>query len=164
MTIVSAICNSFKQEILVGTHNFTASSDTFKISLYSSDSATLDKSTTAYTAPADGTANPTDTYEVTSTASGYTTGGNSLTSVTPVLSGDTACCKFSDTSWGSSASFTARGCLIYNSSAANKAVCAINFGADKTVTSGTFTIQFPAQTAGNAIIQIAQGVTPYGNS
>ena len=164
MTIVSAICNSFKQEILVGTHNFTASSDTFKISLYSSDSATLDKSTTAYTAPADGTANPTDTYEVTSTASGYTTGGNSLTSVTPVLSGDTACCKFSDTSWGSSASFTARGCLIYNSSASNKAVCAINFGADKTVTSGTFTIQFPAQTAGNAIIQIAQGVTPYGNS
>ena len=164
MTIESAICNSFKQEILVGTHNFTASSDTFKISLYSSDSATLDKSTTAYTAPADGTANPTNTYEVTSTASGYTTGGNSLTSVTPVLSGDTACCKFSDTSWGSSASFTARGCLIYNSSAANKAVCAINFGADKTVTSGTFTIQFPAQTAGNAIIQIAQGVTPYGNS
>ena len=164
MTITSAICNSFKQEILVGTHNFTASSDTFKISLYSSDSATLDKSTTAYTAPADGTANPTDTYEVTSTASGYTTGGNSLTSVTPVLSGDTACCKFSDTSWGSSASFTARGCLIYNSSASNKAVCAINFGADKTVTSGTFTIQFPAQTAGNAIIQIAQGVTPYGNS
>ena len=155
MTIVSAICNSFKQEILVEGHNFTGSTDTFKISLYSSDSATLNKSTTAYASPADGTADPTSTYEVTSTASGYTTGGNSLSSTTPVLSGDTACCKFADTSWGSSASFTARGCLIYNSTNANKAVCAINFGSDKTVTSGTFTIQFPAQTAGNAIIQIA---------
>lgn len=156
MAITSAICNSFKQEILVGTHNFTASSgDTFKIALYSSNSATLSKSTTAYTAPADGTADPTNTYEVTSTSSGYTTGGNSLTSVTPVLSGDTACCKFSDTSWGSSASFTARGCLIYNSDASNKAVCAINFGADKTVTSGTFTIQFPAADATNAIIRLA---------
>ena len=156
MTITSAICNSFKQEILVGTHNFTASSgNTFKLSLYSSDSATLSKATTVYTAPTDGTADPTNTYEVTSTSSGYTTGGNALTSTTPVLSGDTACCKFADTSWGSTASFTARGCLIYNSTNANKAVCAINFGSDKTVTSGTFTIQFPAQTAGNAIIQIA---------
>ena len=162
MAITSAICNSFKQEILVGTHNFTNSSgNTFKIALYSSNSATLSKSTTAYTAPADGTADPTNTYEVTSTSSGYTTGGNTLSaSADPVLSGDTACVKFADTSWGSSASFTARGCLIYNSTAVtgfttNRAVCAINFGADKTVTSGTFTIQFPAQTAGNAIIQIA---------
>ena len=94
------------------------------------------------------------THEVSSTSTGYTTGGNALTSTTPVLSGDTACCKFADTSF-TSASFTARGCLIYNSTNANKAVCSINFGADKTVTSGTFTIQFPAQTAGNAIIQIA---------
>ncbi len=155
MTIVSAICNSFKQEILVEGHNFTNGTDAFKIALYSSDSATLSKSTTAYTAPADASADPTNTYEVTTTSSGYSAGGNSLTSTTPVLSGDTACCKFADTSWGSSASFTARGCLIYNSTNANKAVCAINFGSDKTVTSGTFTIQFPAQTAGNAIIQIA---------
>ncbi len=154
MAITSAICNSFKQEILVGTHNFTASSgNSFKIALFTS-SATLSKSTTAYTAPADGTANPTNTHEVSSTSTGYTTGGNALTSTTPVLSGDTACCKFADTSI-SSASFTARGCLIYNSSQSNKAVCAVNFGADKTVTSGTFTIQFPAQTAGNAIVQIA---------
>lgn len=154
MAITSAICNSFKQEILVGTHNFTASSgDSFKIALYTS-SATLSKSTTAYTAPSDGTADPTNTYEVSSTSTGYTTGGNALTSTTPVLSGDTACVEFADTSI-SSASFTARGCLIYNSSESNKAVCAVNFGADKTVTSGTFTIQFPAQTAGNAIVQIA---------
>tara|TARA_B110000003_G_scaffold196936_1_gene195596 strand:+ start:203 stop:664 length:462 start_codon:yes stop_codon:yes gene_type:complete len=153
MAIVSAICNSFKQEILVEGHNFTNGTDAFKLALFTS-SATLSKSTTAYTAPADGTATPTNTHEVSSTSTGYTTGGNALTSTTPVLSGDTACCKFADTSF-TSASFTARGCLIYNSTNANKAVCAINFGADKTVTSGTFTIQFPAQTAGNAIVQIA---------
>ena len=153
MAIVSAICNSFKQELLVEGHNFTNGTDAFKLALFTED-ATLSKSTTAYTAPTDGTADPTNTYEVTSTSSGYTTGGNALTSTTPVLSGDTACCKFADTSF-TSASFTARGCLIYNSTNSNKAVCAINFGANKTVTSGTFTIQFPAQTAGNAIIQIA---------
>ena len=161
MTITSAICNSFKVEILQGGHNFNDSSgaptgNTFKLALYSSNSATLSKSTTAYTAPSDATADPTNTYEVTTTSSGYTGGGNTLSaSADPVLSGDTACVKFADTTWGSSASFTARGCLIYNTNASNKAVCAINFGADKTVTSGTFTIQFPAQTAGNAIIQIA---------
>ena len=153
MAITSAICNSFKQEILVEGHNFTNGADAFKLALFTS-SATLSKSTTAYTAPSDGTASPTNTHEVSSTSTGYTTGGNALTSTTPVLSGDTACVKFADTSI-SSASFTARGCLIYNSTNSNKAVCAVNFGADKTVTSGTFTIQFPAQTAGNAIVQIA---------
>ena len=153
MAITSAICNSFKQEILVEGHNFTNGTDSFKLALFT-ENATLSKSTTVYTAPTDGTADPTNTNEVSSTSTGYTTGGNALTSTTPVLSGDTACCKFADTSF-TSASFTARGCLIYNSTNANKAVCAINFGANKTVTSGTFTIQFPAQTAGNAIIQIA---------
>ena len=153
MAITSAICNSFKQEILVEGHNFTNGADSFKLALFTS-SATLSKSTTAYTAPSDGTASPTNTYEVSSTSTGYTTGGNALTSTTPALSGDTACVKFADTSI-SSASFTARGCLIYNSTNSNKAVCAVNFGADKTVTSGTFTVQFPAQTAGNAIVQIA---------
>ena len=164
MAITSAICNSFKVEILQGGHNFNDSSgaptgNAFKLALFTS-SATLSKSTTQYTAPTDGTADPTNTYEVSSTSTGYTTGGNALTSsADPVLSGDTACVKFNDTSF-SSASFTARGCLIYNTTAVtgfttNRSVCAINFGADKTVTSGTFTIQFPAQTAGNAIIQIA---------
>ena len=153
MAITSAICNSFKQEILVEGHNFTNGADSFKLALFTS-SATLSKSTTAYTAPSDGSASPTNTHEVSSTSTGYTTGGNALTSTTPALSGDTACVKFADTSI-SSDSFTARGCLIYNSTNSNKAVCAVNFGADKTVTSGTFTIQFPAQTAGNAIVQIA---------
>ena len=165
MAITSAIANTFKVEILQGGHNFNDASgaptgNTFKLALYSSNSATLSKSTTAYTAPADATADPTNTYEVTQTSSGYTAGGKSLTpSADPVLSGDTACVKFADISW-TSASFTARGCLIYNSTAVtgfttNRAVCAVNFGADKTVTSGTFTVQFPAQTAGNAIVQIA---------
>jgi hypothetical protein len=165
MTIVSAIANSFKVEILQGGHNFNDSSgaptgNAFKIALYSSDSATLSKSTTAWTVASDPTADPTNTYEVTTTSSGYTSGGKALTaSADPVLSGDTACVKFNDISW-TSASFTARGCLIYNSTAVtgfttNRAVCAVNFGADKTVTSGTFTVQFPAQTAGNAIVQIA---------
>ncbi len=164
MAITSAICNSFKVEILQGGHNFNDSSgaptgNAFKLALFTS-SATLSKSTTQYTAPTDGTADPTNTHEVSSTSTGYTTGGNALTSsADPVLSGDTACVKFNDTSF-SSASFTARGCLIYNTTAVtgfttNRSVCAINFGADKTVTSGTFTIQFPAQTAGNAIVQIA---------
>ena len=165
MAITSAICNSFKKEILQGGHNLNTSGgspagNAFKLALYSSDSATLSKATTVYTAPTDGTADPTNTYEVTSTSSGYTTGGNTLTvSADPVLSTDTACVKFDNTSF-SSASFTARGCLIYNTTAAtgfttNRSVCVVNFGSDKTVTSGTFTIEFPAQTAGNAIIQIA---------
>ena len=155
MTITSAICNSFKQEILVEGHNFTGGTDAFKLALYSSNSAVLSKSTTAWAAASNPAATPTDTYEVSTDSTGYSSGGNTLTSTTPVLSTDTACCLFASTSWGSTASFTARGCLIYNSTNSNKAVLAINFGADKTVTTGTFTIEFPAQTAGNAIIQIA---------
>jgi len=144
MAITSAICNSFKTEILKAVHNFTASSgDTVKLALYTS-SATLNKSTTAYTS----------SNEV-ANGNGYTTKGNALTSVTPALSTDTAVCDFADTSF-TSASFTARGCLIFNEDASgDPAVCAIDFGADKTVTSGTFTIQFPTADASNAIIRIA---------
>jgi len=144
MAITSAICNSFKTEILKAVHNFTASSgDTFKLALYTS-SAKLNKSTTAYTS----------SNEV-ANGNGYTTKGNALTSVTPALSTDTAVCDFADTSF-TSASFTARGCLIFNEDASgDPAVCAIDFGADKTVTSGTFTIQFPTADASNAIIRIA---------
>jgi hypothetical protein len=144
MAITSAICNSFKVEVLQGIHNFTASSgNTFNLALYTS-SATLNKSTTAYT-----------TSNEVANGNGYTTKGNALTSVTPALSTDTACCDFADTSF-TSASFTCRGCLIFNDSASgDPAVCAIDFGADKTVTSGTFTIQFPTADASNAIIRIA---------
>jgi hypothetical protein len=144
MAITSAICNSFKVQILTGTHNFTVTSgDTFNLALYTS-SATLNKSTTVYIT----------TNEV-ATATGYTAKGKALTSVTPVLSSDTAVCDFANVSW-TSASFTARGCLIFNDSVAtDPAVCAIDFGGDKTVTSGTFTIEFPAPNAGTAIIGIA---------
>jgi hypothetical protein len=146
MAITSAICNSFKTEILTAVHNFTATTgDTFNLALYTS-SATLDKTTTAYSA----------TNEITNDAgSAYTAKGEALTSVTPALSGDTACCDFADVSW-TSASFTANGCLIFNDSAAgDPSVCAIAFGGDKTATNGTFTIQFPTADASDAIIRIA---------
>ena len=145
MAITSAICTSFKQELLVGTHNFTATSgDTFKIALYTS-SATLGASTTAYS---------TSNEITNSSGTAYTAGGATLTSVTPTTSGTTALCDFADVSY-TSASFTANGALIYNDDQSDKAVCAIAFGADKTVTSGTFTIQFPTADATNAIIRIA---------
>ena len=145
MAITSAICNSFKTEILKAVHNFTASSgNTFNIALYTS-SATLNKSTTAYSS----------TNEISNTSgSAYVAGGKALTSVTPALSTDTACCDFADISY-TSASFTANGCLIYNDTNSDRAVCAVAFGSDKTVTSGTFTIQFPAADASNAIVRIA---------
>ena len=145
MAISSAICTSFKQEILVGTHNFTASSgNTFKIALYTS-SASLGAATTAFS---------TDNEISNTSGSAYSSGGATLTSVTPTTSGTTAFCDFSDVSF-TSASFTANGALIYNSSASNKAVAVIAFGGDKTVSSGTFTIQFPTADASNAIIRIA---------
>ena len=145
MAISSAICTSFKQEILVGTHNFTASSgNTFKIALYTSD-ASLGAGTTAFSS----------SNEISNTSgSAYSSGGATLTSVTPTTSGTTAFCDFADVSF-TSASFTANGALIYNDSQSDKAVAVIAFGGDKTVSSGTFTIQFPAADASNAIIRLA---------
>ena len=145
MAITSAVCSSFKQELLQGKHNFSSSSgDTFKIALFTS-SASLGASTTAYS-----TSN-----EISNTSgSSYSAGGATLTSVTPALDGTTAVCDFSDVSY-TSASFTANGALIYNDTQSDKAVAVIAFGGDKTVSSGTFTIQFPAADASNAIIRIA---------
>ena len=143
MAITQAVCTSFKQEILVEGHDFTATTgDTFKIALYSS-SATLSASTTAYSA----------TNEVSNSGT-YTAGGGSLTAVTPTTSGTTALCDFSDISF-TSATITARGALIHNSNASNKAVVVLDFGGDKTSTSGTFTIAFPAADASNAILRLA---------
>ena len=143
MAITQAVCTSFKQAILVEGHDFTATTgDTFKIALYSS-SATLSASTTAYSA----------TNEVSNSGT-YTAGGGSLTAVTPTTSGTTALCDFADASF-TSATITARGALIYNSSASNKAVVVLDFGGDKTSTSGTFTIAFPAADASNAILRLA---------
>ena len=143
MAITQAVCTSFKGELLVGTHNFTATTgDTFKIALYSS-SATLSASTSAYSA----------TNEVSNSGT-YTAGGGSLTNVTPTTIGTTALCDFADISF-TSATITARGALIYNSDDSNKAAVVLDFGGDKTSTSGTFTIQFPAADASNAILRLA---------
>jgi len=142
MAITSAICSSFKQEVLVGTHNFTATSgNSFKLALYTS-SATLGAATTAFT--------------TTGQASGtnYTSGGSALTSVTPVLSGTTAVCDFADLTFGT-ATITARGCMIFNDTQSDKAVAVIDFGGDKTSTAGNFTVVFPSPTATGAIIRLA---------
>ena len=146
MAITSTLTSSFKKELLLGNHNFTNSSgDTYKLALYTS-SATLGASTTAFAT----------TNEITnSSGTAYTSGGATLTSVTPVASSTTAVCDFNDVSY-TDASFTANGCLIYNSSASgNPAAVVVAFGGDKTVTSGTFTIQFPTADATNAIIRLA---------
>lgn len=151
MAITQAMCTSFKKEILEGVHNFKNSGgDAFKLALYaissggkSSTTATLGATTTAFTT----------TGEIASSGS-YTTGGGSLTRVDPTTSGTTAFTDFSDLSF-TTATITARGALIYNSSDSNKAVAALDFGGNKTSTSGTFTIQFPTANASNAIIRIA---------
>jgi len=142
MAITQALCNSFKKEIFEGLHDFNASGgNTFKMALYTS-SASLGAGTTAYT-----TAN-----EVTGT--GYTAGGNTLTNVDPSLSGTVGFIDFSNTSW-TSATFTARGALIYNSTNSNKAVAVLDFGGDKDVSNGTFSISFPTPSSTTAIIRIA---------
>ena len=137
MAITTAICNSYKQELLEGVH---ASTDTYKIALFTS-SATLSASTTAYS-----TSN-----EVSGT--GYNAGGKTLTGYVSGLSGSTAYITFDDPSWSNS-TITARGCLIYNSSKSNKAVAAFDFGSDVISVSGTFTIDLPAAGA-SALIRIA---------
>lgn len=142
MAITSAIPTSFKQQLLVGTHNFTASSgNAFKIALYTS-SATLGAATTAFT--------------TTGQASGtnYTSGGATATSVTPTTSGTTAICDFADLTFGT-ATVTARGMMLYNDTQADKACAVVDFGGDKTSTAGDFTIVFPSPTATGAIIRLA---------
>lgn len=133
---------SFKQELLQGIHDFTASTgDTFYLALYQS-SANLDSSTTAYTASGE------------ASGTGYTAGGAALTSVTPVLSGTTAICDFADVSW-SVATLTARGALLYNSTKANRAVAVFDFGSDRISTASTFAISFPSATASDAVIRLS---------
>jgi len=154
MAISQAICTSFKVELMTATHDFTASTgDSFKIALFTS-SATLGAATTAYSAPADPDADPTSTNEVTQTGTNYTAGGQALTNVTPTSSGTTAFVDFDDEVF-SNVSLTARGALIYNDDKSDKAVIVLDFGADKTATTGDFTIQFPAAAASTAIIRIA---------
>lgn len=138
MAITTAMCTSFKKELFEAEHDFTA--DTFKIALYTS-SATLGASTTVYST----------TNEVSGT--GYSAGGATLTTVAPTSSGTTAFVDFNDPSF-TSATITARGALIYNSSKSNKAVAVYDFGADQSTTNGTFTITIPSANASDAVVRI----------
>lgn len=157
MPISQAMCTSFKAELMLAVHDFRATGgDTFKIALYTS-AATIDANTTAYTA----------TNEV--TGANYTTGGQTLTNLGVVTSNNTATTgtgftDFSDVTWAN-ATITARGALIYNATPSansnanttltNAAVCALDFGSDKTSTAGDFTIIFPTASNAAAIIRIA---------
>jgi len=142
MAITSTLTTSFKKELMEATHNFTTTSgNSFKLALYTS-SATLGAATTAFT--------------TTGQASGtnYTSGGSALTNVTPTSSGTTGFADFADLTF-STATITARGCMIYNDTNGDKSVATIDFGGDKTSTSGDFTVVFPAAAASTAIIRIA---------
>ena len=151
MAIAQAMCTSFKKELLEGTHNFKNSGGgTFKLALFAEGSG--GKSSTTATLGAATTALVT-TGEVASSGS-YTTGGSNLTRVDPSSSGTTGFTDFADISF-TTATITAMGALIYNSSASNKAVCVLDFTSNKTSTAGTFTIAFPTADASNAIIRIA---------
>ena len=146
----NALCNSFKQELLEGVHNFTGSGNTFKLAMYTDSqagndnlggsSSTMDATVTAYSSSA--------SNEVSS--SGYNAGGGALTNVAPSLkSTSTATTQFSTLVF-SGVTLTARGALIYNDTNSDKAVCVLDFGADKSASSGTFQINFPTNDASNA--------------
>lgn len=138
----SFMATSFKAESWQGLHDFTASTgDTFKLALYT-DSASFTAATTTYTV----------TNEISGT--GYTAGGNTLTNVTPTTSGTTAITDFPDTTW-STATFTARGGMIYNSTNGDRCVSILDFGEDKSSSGGDFTIVFPTADASNAILRFA---------
>jgi len=142
MAITQAMATSFKKELLEAKHNFLASGgNSFKLALYTS-SATMTAATTAYVT----------TNEVTGT--NYTAGGSALTNVNPSSSGTTGFTDFADLTFGT-ATITARGCMIYNDTNADRAVAVFDFGGDKTSTAGSFTISFPTANASNAVIRIA---------
>lgn len=152
ISVTTAMPTSFKVEILRAVHNFTASTgNTFKLALMKATAAgsgTYGAATTSYD-------NLTSNSDELPNASGYTTGGNTLTSVTPVADGTTAVCDFDNTTW-TTATFTTCGGIIYNDTAAGNPACAVlSFGGDQQVSSGDFQIQFPAAAAATAIIRIA---------
>ena len=152
MAVTTAVCNSFKTEVLEAEHDFGVSTQVYKIALYLTG-ATINKSTTSY-----GT-----TQE--SSGTNYTAGGKKLAVASQLvtLETDTACVDFGNVSW-ETATITAKGAVIYNfsSSTKKKAVCVLNFGGNKTSTAGTFTVQFPAVTDTQAILRIAQEVISNG--
>ena len=137
------LCTSFKKELMEAKHNFTAASDQFKLALYD-NSASFTAATTAYTS----------SNEISGT--NYTAKGKFLTSVTPTTSGTTALTDFADEVFSNVTISSVRGALIYNEAAtSDPSVCVLDFGADKSASSGDFTIVFPTADASNAIIRIA---------
>lgn len=146
MAITQALPNSFKKQLLDGDQDFStagAGGDKFKLALYVS-TATLGAATTSYTTSG----------EVSSSGTNYTTGGKALVNSGTSVVSTTAFTDFADLSF-QNVTLTARGALIYNTSFSNSAVAVLNFTTDKTATSGTFTIQFPAFTSSAAIIRIS---------
>ena len=135
------LCTSLKKEVLEGLHDFNVGANTYKLALYDNN-ASFTAATTVYTA----------TNEISGT--GYSAGGGTLTNIDPTTSGTTAFIDFADLTF-STATITARGALIYNSTNGNRTVCVLDFGADKTSTAGDFTIVFPTADASNAIVRIA---------
>ena len=135
------LCTSFKKEVLEGLHDFNVGANTYKLALYDNN-ASFTAATTVYTA----------TNEVSGT--GYSAGGGTLTNIDPTTSGTTAFIDFANLTF-STATITARGALIYNSTNGNRTVCVLDFGSDKTSTAGDFTIVFPTADANNAIVRIA---------
>ena len=145
MAITTAMCNSFKQELLGGVHDLDT--DTIKIALIKdAPSGTYGASTANYS--------DITTASDEATGTNYTTGGNTLTTAAIALDGNTATVDFADTTWAS-ATVSADGCIIYNASQANRAIAVIDFGGTKTSTNGDFTIELPTADASNAIIRIA---------
>ena len=144
MAITQAIANSFKKQLLDGDQDFTAapSGDIFKIALYTS-SATLNSATTSFT-----------TGNQVPNSGQYTSGGGKLVNNATSITAGVARVDFADRSF-TNVTITARGALIYNTSASNSAVAVLDFGGDKTATSGVFTIQVPANTSTAAILRIS---------
>jgi hypothetical protein len=142
MAISQAVCNSFKKELLDGVHDLDTGGDAFKLALYT-NAATLGAATTSYT-----------TGSEVSASGQYVAGGSQLQSQQTSVASGVAIVDFADLSF-TGVTLTARGALIYNSTDANKAVCVLDFGGDKTATAGTFTIQFPAFTTSAAILRIS---------
>ena len=149
--ITSALCTSFKVELLEGDHDFNNGADAFKVALFKANASITGTYSAATTNYSDMTGN---SDELPATG-GYTTTGFALTNVNPTSTGTTAFTDFSANASWASATFTTRGCMIYNTSDGNSAVAVINFGADYSVSGGTFEIQWPTADSSNAIIRIA---------
>tara|TARA_R110000744_G_scaffold215941_2_gene334733 strand:+ start:2066 stop:2488 length:423 start_codon:yes stop_codon:yes gene_type:complete len=139
MAITQAMCTQFKRDVMLGLHDLD--SDNIKIALYTS-SASLDSTTTAYT-----------TSNEVASGGGYTTGGETLANASVVVNSTSGCFDSNNPEW-TSATFTARGALIYNSTESNLAIAVLDFGGDFSVAGGTFRIIFPAQTANTSIVRI----------